>query len=73
MKLRLYAPDELPDKLAGKNLKEVERATGISYPTVYALARGVDKDYRIKTLIAMTEWINLEAVITEVMEEQNGK
>ena len=69
MKLRLFAPDELPAKLAGKNLKEVERATGISYPTVYALAHGVDKDYRIKTLIAITEWINLDAAISEVMEE----
>lgn len=69
MKLNLYAPDELVLKLKGKNLKEVERATGISYPTVYALARGIDKDYRIKTMIAMTNFLNLEDAISEVIEE----
>lgn len=69
MRLNLYAPDELVDKLKGKNLKEVERATGISYPTVYALARGIDKDYRIKTMIAMTDFLNLEETINKVMEE----
>ena len=69
MRLKLYAPDELVEKLNGKNLKEVERATGISYPTVYALARGINKDYRLNTIITMTKFLNLEDVIIEAMEE----
>lgn len=69
MKLQLYALDEIEAKLRNRNLMEVSRITGISYPTIYALAKGVEKDFRISTMQEMTDFLTLEDTLTELIEE----
>jgi hypothetical protein len=69
MKLQLYSLEEVVEKLDGLNLKEVERATGISYPTIYSLSKGQHKDYRLSTLVAITEFFEVKDAVEEVIKQ----
>jgi len=69
MKIQLYSLDEIKRRLYNRNLKEVSRETGISYPTIYALAKGTKKDFRMSTMIAMTSFLDMEETLKQVLEE----
>jgi hypothetical protein len=70
MKLHLYDLGEIKDRLKDQNLMQISRSTGISYPTIYAFARGVEKDFRMKTMMQITEYLTLEDNLQNMIDKE---
>jgi len=49
--------DGIRDSLHDRNLSEVSRKTGLSYDTVWRVARGATKDVSYKTVVILSDYL----------------
>lgn len=58
--------EEIKDKLADRNLAKVSEETGVSYGTVYKIAKGKNDNPSYKTVIALSNYLGISEGANEV-------
>ncbi len=65
METKILSLDAIQDYLSDKRLYVVAKETGLSYPTLRKLADGVETNYTLSTIRAISEYVHSRNIKTE--------
>lgn len=62
MSVQLLSLEKIKEGLADRRLYKVSKLTGLSYPTLKKLSDGVDANYTMSTIKAVSKYISDSAI-----------